>query len=117
PDEELINNMFFRKPGLPILMVRFPDGNNVPYWNTFYQEVKYQVVDAQDIMKVVKLQYYSADDLAAMINKAIAQGSKPNDIDFGKYEASKAAVVQYMESNRKYLGQMDFNLNSPMVWD
>lgn len=117
PDEELIKNMFFRKPGLPILMVRFPDGKNVPYWNTFYQEVKYQVVDAQDIMKAVNIQYYSADDLASIINKAIAHGSKPNDIDFGKYESHKVAVVEYMESNRKYLGQMDFNVNSPMVWD
>ena len=41
PDEKYIKDMFFRKPGLPILMVRFPDGRNVPYWNTFYQEVKY----------------------------------------------------------------------------
>ena len=31
--------MFFRKPGLPILMVQFPDGREVPYWNTFYQKV------------------------------------------------------------------------------
>ena len=30
---------FFHKPGLPILMVEFPDGKKVPYWNTFYQEV------------------------------------------------------------------------------
>ena len=36
PDEEYIRDMFFRKPGLPILMVRFPDGKRVPYWNTFY---------------------------------------------------------------------------------
>lgn len=26
PDSEMIEHMFFRKPGLPILMVRFPDG-------------------------------------------------------------------------------------------
>ena len=39
PDEEYIRDMFFRKPGLPILMVRFPDGKRVPYWNTFYQEI------------------------------------------------------------------------------
>ena len=52
PDQELIEHMFFRKPGLPILMVRFPDGKNVPNWNTFYQEIKYPVLDAQDIMQV-----------------------------------------------------------------
>ncbi len=40
PDETYIREMFFRKPGLPILMVQFPDGRRVPYWNTFYQEVR-----------------------------------------------------------------------------
>lgn len=39
PEEQYIKDMFFRKPGLPILMVRFPDGREVPYWNTFYQKV------------------------------------------------------------------------------
>lgn len=39
PDEKYIKDMFFRKPGLPILMVQFPDGREVPYWNTFYQKV------------------------------------------------------------------------------
>lgn len=39
PEEKYIKDMFFRKPGLPILMVRFPDGREVPYWNTFYQQI------------------------------------------------------------------------------
>lgn len=39
PDEVYLKDMFFRKPGLPILMVQFPDGREVPYWNTFYQKV------------------------------------------------------------------------------
>jgi len=38
PDESYIKDMFFRKPGLPLLMVQFPDGREVPYWNTFYQK-------------------------------------------------------------------------------
>ena len=41
PDETYIKDMFFRKPGLPILMVQFPDGTKHPYWNTFYQEEHY----------------------------------------------------------------------------
>ena len=64
PDEQYIQEMFFRKPGLPILMVQFPDGREIPYWNTFYQEVK-------------------------------------NDPATGK---------------RSYLGQMDVNIQSPLVW-
>ena len=38
PDQKLIENMFFRKPGLPILMVEDKNGNKTPYWNTFYQK-------------------------------------------------------------------------------
>ena len=60
PDKELIKHMFFRKPGLPILMVCFPDGKKVPYWNTFYQEI--------------------------------------------------------LDENH-YMGQMDLNLKSPLVWE
>ena len=45
PEEKYLKKMFFRKPGLPILMVRFPDGREIPYWNTFYQEVNYPEVD------------------------------------------------------------------------
>ncbi|MHA6533730.1 alpha-amylase family protein [Paenibacillus sp. BAC0078] len=117
PEEELIQNMFFRKPGLPILMVRFPDGRDVPYWNTFYQEIKYPVVDAQDLMKLAGIQYYSAEEIASIVNTAIANGIKPRDIEFGKYNAYKAAVVDYMEATKKYLGQMDLNIKSPIVWD
>jgi len=64
PDPEIIKDMFFRKPGLPILMVPFPDGSRAPYWNTFYQEV---------------------------IN------NEDGSVDF--------------------LGQMDLNVNSPLVWE
>lgn len=39
PAPQYIEEMFFRKPGLPILMVQFPDGREIPYWNTFYQKV------------------------------------------------------------------------------
>lgn len=39
PEDRYIKEMFFRKPGLPILMVQFPDKSEHPYWNTFYQKV------------------------------------------------------------------------------
>jgi sucrose phosphorylase len=39
PNREHRDRLFMRKPGLPILKVRFPDGSERPYWNTFYQEV------------------------------------------------------------------------------
>lgn len=117
PYPNLIENMFFRKPGLPILMVRFPDGKNVPYWNTFYQEVKYPVLDEQDIMAVCDVQYCVATILADMTNKQIAEGKETVELEFGEYDCYKNDVVELLESHRKYLGQMDLNIKSPLVWE
>jgi sucrose phosphorylase len=117
PNPELIRNMFFRKPGLPILMVRMPDGTNVPYWNTFYQEVQYPKLDAQDIMKVADVQYASATKLANIINQSISEGKKLSEIPFDHYEKYKEDIIELLESSRKYLGQMDLNIKSPLVWE
>jgi sucrose phosphorylase len=60
PKKELLDKLFMRKSGLPILKVPFPDGTEKPYWNTFYQKVN---------------------------------------------------------EDKSFLGQMDVNANSELVWD
>ena len=117
PDADLIADMFFRKPGLPILMVRFPDGTERPYWNTFYQEVRYPRPDAQDLMPATGLQYASADALASEVNTQLDAGRAASELDLGRFGAHRAAVVDYLEERRRYLGQMDLNIKSPLVWD
>lgn len=117
PDAEYIKNMFFRKPGLPILDVRLPDGKKVPYWNTFYQEIKYEKVDAQDLIRNMDIQYTSAVMLAELINKSLEEGEKPSEIKLGKFVRYRENVIKLLESRRKYLGQMDLNIKSPLVWE
>jgi sucrose phosphorylase len=117
PDPEYIKDMFFRKPGLPILNVRMPDGKEVPYWNTFYQEVKYQVIDVQDLMKSLHIQYGLAQKLAEIVNDTLSKGISPSAIGFGKYDKYSKSVIELLESRRKYLGQMDLNIKSPLVWE
>ena len=39
PRQEYIKDMFFRKPGLPVLVVEFADGTKRPYWNTITPQV------------------------------------------------------------------------------
>ncbi|SFG14343.1 alpha-amylase family glycosyl hydrolase [Oribacterium sp. WCC10] len=117
PDEEYIKDMFFRKPGLPILMVRTPGGKDVPYWNTFYQEVIYKRPDAMDLMSAMDIQYLSAERICEIVNTALDEGKKPSEIDLSGYEDYRDKVVDYLESNRKYLGQMDLNVKSPLVWE
>ena len=117
PDQKYIKDMFFRKPGLPILMVRMPDGKDVPYWNTFYQEVQYKRPDAQDLMEKMDIQYLTAQRLAEKVCEGLDEGKKPAEIDYTGFEKYKDAVVDYLESGRRYLGQMDLNIKSDLVWE
>ncbi len=117
PREEYIKDMFFRKPGLPILMVRMPDGKDVPYWNTFYQEVQYKRPDAQDLMDRMDIQYLAATRLSERICKELDEGKKPSELNFEGYEKYKDKVVDLLESGRRYLGQMDLNIKSDLVWE
>ncbi|MBE5843719.1 MAG: glycosidase [Butyrivibrio sp.] len=126
PRQDLIKDMFFRKPGLPILMVRMPDGKEIPYWNTFYQEVQYKKPDAQDIINIAeeaginggeRIQYMTAENVAKLVVKQLDEGKKPEEMDFGKYEYLKDAVANFLNKDRKYLGQMDLNIKSDLVWE
>ncbi len=117
PRQEYIKDMFFRKPGLPILMVRMPDGKDVPYWNTFYQEVQYKRPDAQDLMDKMDIQYLAAQRLSEKVCRQLDEGKTPSELDFAGYEKYKDAVVELLESGRRYLGQMDLNIKSDLVWE
>ncbi|MBK5248710.1 MAG: hypothetical protein JJE50_04655 [Actinomycetales bacterium] len=117
PRPELIEDMFFRKPGLPILMVRFPDGRDVPYWNTFYQEVRFGRLDVQDLMAALDIQYGSANELADVVNRALDAGTPPEEIPLGRLERFREGVLELLASRRRYMGQMDVNIGSPLVWE
>jgi len=117
PDPEYIRDMFFRKPGLPILNVRMPDGKEVPYWNTFYQEIRYEKIGVQDLMKAMDIQYTLAQKLAEIVNTALSEGTKPSGIEFGTFVHYRKSIIDMLESKRKYLGQMDLNIKSPLVWE
>lgn len=117
PDAELIKDMFFRKPGLPILMVRMPDGTDVPYWNTFYQEVRYFAPNALELVGAAGLQYSTAKLLEEQIRRELEAGKTPKTMDLSLAGEEKAAVIDLLESRRAYLGQMDLNIKSPKVWE
>ena len=117
PDQKYIKDMFFRKPGLPILMVRFPDGREVPYWNTFYQEVIYNPIDPFKLVKELNMQYGTAVKIAEIVNEALKEKKKPEEIELTGFERYTEEVREYLQANRSYLGQMDVNIKSPLVWE
>lgn len=117
PDNKYIKDMFFRKAGMPILMIRFPDGRDVPYWNTFYQEVVYNKVNPIELVGKLSMQYETAKDISKTINDFIDDKKKLSELDLGEYDCYLPAVKEYLNANRSYLGQMDVNIKSPLVWD
>ena len=38
-------------------------------------------------------------------------------MDLSLFPAYEEKVREYLEGRRKYLGQMDLNIKSPLVWD
>ena len=106
PRQEYIKNMFFRKPGLPVLVVEFADGTKRPYWNTFYQQV--------DVDENGKKHYLGQMDLNI---------KSPQVLDF--YQQTLAALAGYgakivrldaFAYAPKEVGAKNF-LNDPGTWD
>lgn len=106
PRQEYIKDMFFRKPGLPVLVVEFADGSKKPYWNTFYQQV--------DVDENGKKHYLGQMDLNI---------KSPLVLDF--YKQTLAALAGYgakivrldaFAYAPKEVGSKNF-LNDPGTWE
>lgn len=114
PEQKYLDRLFMRKPELPILKVRFPDGSERPYWNTFYQEVNYQPLTLDDLDGIEGLPADQFESIMIRVNTAIAV-----DEDFRKLELGgfRDKLVAVLEQKRQYLGQMDLNAQSEKVWE
>jgi sucrose phosphorylase len=116
PDPENLEKLFLRKPGLPILDVRFPDGTERPYWNTFYQQVSYRPVSPAELI-AAGVEQSAATSVAMMVNGALEKGVAPDDIDLDGYNNYRTEALALLDGKREYLGQMDLNARSELVWD
>ncbi|EIC22349.1 alpha-amylase family protein [Thiorhodovibrio frisius] len=117
PDDWCLQKLFMRKPGLPILMVRFPDGSLRPYWNTFYQKILYRELELADLESIPGLDADARQQVLTMINHAIRAESHIDHINFGAFGDYRQQIIDLVESKREYLGQMDLNARSEKVWD
>jgi sucrose phosphorylase len=117
PDDECLNKLFMRKPELPILKIRFPDGSDRYYWNTFYQEVIYQELVTEDLSSLGSIPVSQAKTLVKLINSAVRDRKNIRDIDFGDLSPLQDDAAALVEARRRYLGQMDLNACSEMVWE
>ena len=114
PGQKYLDRLFMRKPELPILKVRFPDGSERPYWNTFYQEVNYQPLTIDDLAGIDGLPAEQAEIIMFRVNTAIAA---QEDIRALELDGYRDELVTIVEQKRQYLGQMDLNAQSEKVWE
>jgi sucrose phosphorylase len=117
PAPEFLNKLFMRKSGLPILKVRFPDGTEQPYWNTFYQQITYNPISVADLKNIKELTQEKRLFVATKINTAIDNNQDFGTINFEECASLKTQILQIVEQKRSYLGQMDVNARSPLVWE
>jgi sucrose phosphorylase len=117
PQPEFLHKLFMRKSGLPILKVRFPDGTEQPYWNTFYQQITYNPINETDLKNIKELSPEQRLFVATKINAAISSHTDCAAIDFEDCSSIKTEILPIVEQKRSYLGQMDVNAASPLVWE
>ncbi|MES0326680.1 MAG: glycosidase [Gammaproteobacteria bacterium] len=117
PDKEHLDKLFMRKPGLPILTVLLPDGTLKPYWNTFYQKVDFDEITAQDFMHIKGIDQLLASCIAHHIKFVIKNKRRLESVDLDHLAHHKDAVFEVVQRKREFLGQMDLNARSELVWD
>jgi sucrose phosphorylase len=117
PEQDCLDLLFMRKPGLPILKVHFPDGTERSYWNTFYQEVTHQELFIEDLQHIEGLPAGAAGSALAVANAAIRSDAPVADIDWGDLAGYAPQFTDAIERKRQYLGQMDLNAHSEKVWE
>ena len=117
PKQANLDKLFMRKPGLPILFVRFPDGSERPYWNTFYQQINYRELEPDDLKHLRILNTEAIAFIVERVNTKINRGDDIHDIDLIEYQDYLPQVINIVEAKRRYLGQMDLNAESKVVWN
>ncbi|MGO4818873.1 glycosidase [Flavobacterium sp. W22_SRS_FP1] len=117
PKKEFLDKLFMRKSGLPILKVLFPDGTERPYWNTFYQKITYHKISIIDLQSIQNLSPENTLLICGKVNTAIDENQDLQTLDFGNQSEFKEEILKIVNSNRTYLGQMDVNAKSPLVWE
>ncbi len=117
PKAKFLNKLFMRKSGLPILKVPFKNGAKQPYWNTFYQQIRYQNISENDLDSIKGLTSNAKKEIVRYVNKAIENKVDIDSLEFNNNKQFKSQIIEAIEKKCSYLGQMDVNAKSELVWD
>ena len=118
PKQEYLDKLFMRKPDLPILKLRFPDCSLKAYWNTFYQKVDFDEITASDFAHIEDMSAEEAAELADHLKVVVKNKGQLESIDLECVaDHNKEQVLAAVCKKREFLGQMDLNARSELVWE
>ncbi len=117
PHKQYLDKLFMRKPGLPILRIRFPDGTYRNYWNTFYQKITFKEITASDFAETEGLSPEEAQAIVEEVKIVIKENDNATTGQFRQIARIPDEIVKAISGKREYLGQMDLNARSELVWD
>jgi len=116
PKKEYLEKLFMRKDGLPILEVYFPDGSKRPYWNTFYQKTAFNKILPSDLDGILDSEAEKRH-ISKTVNDTIENGKDIHEIESLNNLSSRNEILKIIYQKSTYLGQMDLNAQSELVWD
>jgi len=116
PQKKYLQKLFMRKDGLPILEVYFPDGSKRPYWNTFYQKITFNKISPSDLDGILNSEVQKLH-VSKTVNSTIESGNNIHEIESLNNLISRNEILKIIYQKSTYLGQMDLNAQSELVWD
>ena len=116
PEAAYLKQLFMRKPGFPVLKLSFPDGKEKVYWNTFYQKITHTPIEVADL-EGLELTPAQAESIVKIVNVALEQEEGISSIALGLSAELTTEVEKIVRQKATYLGQMDVNAASPLVWE
>lgn len=121
PDKECLDKQFMRKPELPIMKLRFPDGRVKTYWNTFYKKVEFAEIDVSELESIEGIDFERAAELHSKLCVVLEQNGMLGAEDLAEFagddENIRRELLEIVCSKREFLGQMDLNARSEKVWE
>ena len=117
PNQAFLQKLFMRKSDLPILQVPFPDGSKKPYWNTFYQEIIRNEISVEDLNDIEHISFDKKNEVVERLNKAIQDRIDIHKVELEVAPSIAKEIRSIVERKSTYLGQMDVNATSPLVWE
>ena len=117
PAPEYFHSLSIHKDRLPVLMARMPDGREMPFWCSFYQQTVYPEPDLFDLLDAAGGHYQTAKRLSDHIVQQLRAGCTPDNMDWTGFESCRDAASAWLKANRHYLGQLDLDVRSPKVWE